>query len=184
MVLLLLSCLFFSTNRNFPLLPTYTIPMKYPSALPTYHISGFELQALWNKGGLAPLADFSQTHWFQSVCLADITEWSTGAPLRPRVGSSSSWLLVAPIMWTIKGTRVIAANVASHSCIMAIFDHGDVRIHNPPLIPTEGNCKICTKLVKLGPCQLQKSFNSDNGTSNCHRYLCCQCQQRELRQLG
>jgi hypothetical protein len=38
---------------------------------------------------------------------------------------------------------------------MAIFGHGNGQIHNPQLIPMVGFCKICTKMMKLGPRQLQ-----------------------------
>ena len=74
-----------------------------------------------SNGGWAPPTEFSQTNWIQSVLLADISEWSVGAPWSARIASGRSWLLVAPIMWPCERTKVIAADLASHRRTTAVL---------------------------------------------------------------
>ena len=73
------------------------------------------------NSGWAPPTKFSQTDWIQSVLLAYILEISTGAPWLVRIASCRSWLLVAPIMWPRKRTKVIAANLASRRHVTAVL---------------------------------------------------------------
>ncbi len=55
------------------------------------------------------------------VFLADISEWSAGAPCLARIASCRSWLLVAPIMWPRERTKVIAANLVLGHRVLAVF---------------------------------------------------------------
>ncbi len=86
------------------------LSLKYPSFFSPFF-----------SGGWVGPTEFSRTGWIQSVLLADISEWSAGAPWSVRIAFCRSWLLVAPIMWPRERTKVIAANLASRRRATAVL---------------------------------------------------------------
>ena len=72
--------------------------------------------------GSALLTELSQTDIITSVLLVDILEWSPGAPWSARITSCRSWVLVAPIKWPCKRTKV-SPPILRHAVVLRQFWH-------------------------------------------------------------